>query len=368
MRTSTTFLLLEGVASAALASVVAMSTLGCDCSGSTHPTRRDAGTGPEQDATIAHDANYGDSPYLGPVDAYIVPDPDAFFATDPPPMTCYPDGGMGPWPDPPGGTPECPDDRNREGCRCEHVGETAACWPGHRANRNRGQCHDGMTTCLARDEFGGAWGPCVGAVLPTPGATRGPQACECFSAGRWAIDNLSPCFVSSGAGGTPPIYAVSTFIDPASGNAMCPRSITSVPPPPEPGTDWSTDALTVDCAGQFHLCYTLRAGDATMPHDTDCVLAETCVDTWYPTANAMQTLPPLPAWTSSDTACALAFTTTGGYGEMSVQGLSIECNEIGDTSGSRYVFNRVRYCPTSCNTNPSAPECANCMQGGSGNF
>jgi hypothetical protein len=340
--------------------------VGCSCS-TTHTTHHDAGT---PDGTVAPgtdggpmDADFRDTP-LVLRDAYIVPDPDAFFASDPPPMTCYPDGGMGPWPDPPGGTPECPDDRNREGCRCTNVGATAACWPGHRANRMRGICHDGTTTCMPRDEFGGVWGPCMGAVLPTPGATRGAAACECFSMGRWAIDNLSPCFVGPTSGGQ--YYAVSTYI--AGASAACPTTITT-PPSPQPGTTWSTDSLNVDCAGQFHLCYTLRAGNAMTPQPTDCTVAETCVDTWYPTANAMQALPPLPSWTGgAATACATQFATTGGYGEMSVQGLSIECDDIGDGSGARYVFNRVNYCPLACNTNPTGPGCTGCMMGGSGSF
>ena len=229
----------------------------------------------------------------------------------------------------------------------------------------RGICRDGVAECVARDEFGGQWGPCVGAVLPTPGATRGAAACECFSVGRWAIDNLSPCFVDYGSGG---VYAVSTFVG-AGGSAMCPTSISGTPPPsPEPGTVWSEDSLNVDCAGQFHLCYTLRAGSAMAPLDTDCVVAETCVDTWYPVAGVDQPLPPLPAWTSSDSACARAFRDSGGYGEMSVDGFSIECDDITDGSGERYVFNRVNYCPIRCNTMPTLPECMGCMMGGSGGF
>ena len=57
------------------------------------------------------------------------PNPDAFFADDPPPMVCLPDGTMGPPPEIPGGTPECPDDKNREGCPCTNLGQQAACWP-----------------------------------------------------------------------------------------------------------------------------------------------------------------------------------------------------------------------------------------------
>ena len=39
-----------------------------------------------------------------------------------------------------------------------------------------------------------------------------------------------------------------------------------------------------------------------------------------------------------------------------------------DGSGDEYVFNRVNYCPNICNTEPTRPECENCMQGGSGTF
>src|SRR5688572_14940002 len=62
-------------------------------------------------------------------------DPNAFFQTDPPPKMCNLDGTSFPQPEPPGGTPECPDDKNRAGCRCPEAGMQAPCWPGLRANR-----------------------------------------------------------------------------------------------------------------------------------------------------------------------------------------------------------------------------------------
>ncbi|NOY94278.1 MAG: hypothetical protein GXP55_24130 [Deltaproteobacteria bacterium] len=295
----------------------------------------------------------------------VGPNPDAFFAMDPPPRLCLEDGGTGPVPDPPGGTPDCPDDKNREGCRCEGVGTTAPCWPGLRVNRDRGICRDGTTTCEAFDEFTGRWGACVGAVLPDPSATLGPSACRCFSAGRWAIDNLSPCFVDYGGRG---VYAVSTYI--AGAGAQCPTLPASAAPPPtpEPGTDWSTDRLTVDCEGRFQLCYTLKAGNADTPSPSDCTVARVCTETWYTSRDMEQELPPLPSWTSSDAACARQFRDSGGYGEMSVTGLSVECDPIDDGSGGEYVFNRVNYCPADCASRPTAPECAGCMMGGSGGF
>jgi hypothetical protein len=341
--------------------------IGCSCDDGGRSSVRDGGPSsifdgapPTADGAPARP----DGAPSGPVDAYLAPDPDAYFFADPPPSSCFPDGGMGPWPDPPGGTPDCPDDRAREGCRCDNPGDTAACWPGPRRNRMRGICRDGVSTCMPRDEFGGQWGPCVGAVLPVEGVTLGPSACECFSMGRWEIDNLMPCFIDYG-GGT--MYAVSTFTSGASG--MCPTDVSSTPPPsPQPGTVWSNDRLTVDCAGRFMLCYSLRAGDAMAPAPTDCVVTRQCVETWYPEAGAVQELPPLPSWSSSESACATQFATTGGYGEMSVRGVSVECDDISDGSGGEYVFNRIPYCPLRCSETPDAPECERCAAGGSGSF
>jgi len=219
-----------------------------------------------------------------------------------------------------------------------------------------------MTTCMPFDEFTGRWGPCEGYVLPTPGGT-GRAACNCFSMGQWAIANLSPCFITYSPGG---VYAVSTYQD-ASGMPQCP-SVGSSPPPSPMGPNWSTDTLNVDCQGHFRLCYTLKAGSAMSPSASDCTVAQSCTEDWYDTPGTVQTFPPLPSWVGADPACAAQFASTGGYGEMSVVGLSVACDEIDDGSGGAYVFNRVNYCPLSCNTDPTGPGCAGCMSGGSGSF
>ena len=289
-------------------------------------------------------------------------DPDAFWANDPAPKYCYPDGG-GTTPQPPGGTPDCPDDKNRQGCACPTNGQTAACWPGLRVNRSQGVCHDGTTTCAPGHEgLGLQWGPCVGYQLPTPGATKGAAACQCFSSGQWAIKNLSPCFIGSGSSYS---GAVSTYID-GLGKAQCPDAANL--PNPQPGTTWSSDTLKVDCAGEFTLCYTLKAGDSTTPKATDCVLTKQCTTGFYPTKGQVTPFPDLASWTSSDASCATQFATTGGYGEMSVKGKSVLCEAVDDGNGNDYVFNRVQYCPLACNQNPQGPGCQNCSQGGSGGF
>ncbi len=334
---------------------------GLDCIGGmcTDPTGGpiDAGSTGGMDAGGSGfvDAGPGGPPDVGP-------NPDAFFADDPPPMVCLEDGGMGPPPDPPGGTPECPDDKNREGCRCDTPGATEACWPGLRANRGRGICRDGTTTCQPFDEFSGRWGPCMGYVLPVEGVERGPQACRCFSQGRWEIDNLSPCFVTYSPGG---VYAVSTHPD----TGQCPMGGAPTPPPVPPSSIWSRDRLTVDCEGRFELCYTIKSGSADAPSPADCTVARVCTgEFWYGTRDVVQELPDLPAWVGTDSTCAQRFRDSGGYGEMSVLGLSVECDAIDDGSGAEYVFNRVNYCPLRCSMDPSGPGCESCMRGGSGVF
>lgn len=293
----------------------------------------------------------------GPDGELPPPNPDAFWEDDPPPMYCGPDDA--PMPEAPGGTPECPDDKNREGCPCTTPGETAPCWPGLRANRNRGICSDGMTTCEQVFEFASVWGACTGFVPPSQTATTGAGACRCFSEGAWRLENLSPCIFSDASGAVAAI--VSTDL-----TAQCP----SVGPglPPMHSGDWSNNTLQVDCAGQFELCFTLKAGDVENPSDSDCVLAEICTSAWYPEPGEVMALPPLGGWTSTDTVCGQRFVDEGGYGEMSVLGESIECDPVDDGAGNRYVFNRTGYCPAECSDNPDLPECANCGQGGGGDF
>jgi hypothetical protein len=271
-----------------------------------------------------------------------------FFDNDPPPMTC--DGGGVP-PNPPGGTPQCPDDKNLENCPCPEQGKTAACWPGKRKNRNHGICHDGTTTCKLYGENDLRWGPCVGYQLPT--GPTGKAACGCFSGGHWQIDNLSPCFFTQN--GT--TVAVSTHL--VGNQIMCPDNVDSVPAEP-----WSTDTLKTDCTGYFKLCYAIKAGDPKNPQASDCQFVKVCSEAHYAPANTVVMFPPLPAWlsTPADDACVQQFINTGGYGEMSVVGQSDECE------GVDKVFQHVTYCPLSCNDPNPPPECAQCMPGGGGNF
>lgn len=306
------------------------------------------------------------------------PDTGDPYKNDPLPKYCVLDGGAEAGPIPTG-TADCPSDKNKPGCGCEKVGETAACWTGLRVNRKIGICKDGMTTCNQIDENTKAWGPCAGEVLPKPGVVRGTDACKCFSLGQWKLANLSPCFIEYN-GDTMNPYPVSTVTDGTGrtpkpvGQSDCPSIPQSTPaPPPLPGSDWTTDTLKVDCAGHYRLCYQLKAGDIKNPQPTDCAIMEKiCVEVDYLQADMEQTLPPLPAWTSTaaNTACAYKWRTSGGYGEMTVQGESVLCDKIDDGSGKAFVFNRIQYCPSKCENgmNATDPECSSCVQDGSGVF
>lgn len=303
------------------------------------------------------------------------PDGGDPYANDPPPPWCGPPGQ--PEPPKPGGTAECPDDKNKPGCGCDEVGKQAACWTGLRANRSLGICKDGTTTCVQVNENAKEWGPCVGEVLPKDGATKGADACKCFSAGQWKIANLSPCvikYTNDPAQPTDGYYAVSTVFETDGGAAHCPDVPQGSAPPPQSVGIWSTDTLKVDCAGHFKLCLRIRQGVFEAPNPaTDCILAEVCTEADYLKENVEQKWPDLPGWQGASKECAQRWDTVDptkspGYAEMIVKGKSVRCDNIDDGNGGDLVFNRIKYCPTSCRTNPDTDECKACQQSGQGGF
>jgi hypothetical protein len=334
------------------------------CGSNNQSTFVDGGTGPDGTLVFTSDGGVNhqhDVQLIGPVDTGA-PSQDAFFVNDPPPKYCGVEGGTAP----PtiGGTEMCPSDKNLPGCPCGTLGSTAPCWTGLRANRGLGDCKDGTATCISADEgTENVWSGCQGEVLPVKGAT-GAAACKCFSSGQWAITDLSPCFETYADNSD---YAFSSFIG-ADGGVVCTGSSTE--PPPVPGEPWSDDTVKVDCAGQFTLCYTIKAGSATNPQPTDCVIGKSCVSGPYPTANVVQAFPPLPAWGNlNNAACSATFIASGGYGEMTVQGQSVDCEGIGaNDGGAPEVFNRVPYCSFACTQNPSGSGCGSCQTMGGGTF
>jgi hypothetical protein len=207
-------------------------------------------------------------------------------------------------------------------------------------------------------------------VLPVPGATKGKDACACFSAGQWKIANLSPCTLAYTDQNGTQVNAVSTI--PSGNAANCPAQN---PPTAVPTENWSTDTLNVDCAGHYKLCLRIRQGVFETPNANDCILGEVCTESDYKTANVEQSWPDVPGWLGKDQACAKKWndtpqTSSPGYAEMIVKGLTVRCDAIDDGSGGDLVFNRVKYCPRSCNdpANAQQPECVKCQLSGQGQF
>jgi len=104
------------------------------------------------------------------------------------------------------------------------------------------------------------------------------------------------------------------------------------------------------------------------PKASDCTLQRLCLETWYDARDGAQNLPNLPAWRAEDEACVRRFVDRGGYGEMSVHGLSSDCDAVDNGHGEPYVFKRTRYCSSRCASRPDLPECKACGTGGSGHF
>lgn len=339
--------------------------------------------GSSSDSTFDDGSSSGSSGQFdtdGSFDPNKRPDAGDLYANDPPPKWCGPAGQ--PEPARPGGTLDCPDDKNKPGCACDVLGEQKPCWTGLRANRNLGVCKDGVATCVQLNENNKGWSECVGEVLPVPGATEGKNACKCFSEGQWKLANLAPCFLEvCGALEPDPdrpgsdrcvpstiTYRSATSSTVNGGTIVCPAAQN---PQPIPSQAWTTDTLKVDCAGEFELCYELKAGDFAAPNAADCSLAKVCTPkTFYPTEDVEQAFPDLGPWVSSNDACIQKWNAGGGYGEMTVKGLSVRCDAVDDGNGNSYVFNRVKYCPPKCRggANATLPECQGCQNGGSGTF
>jgi hypothetical protein len=292
------------------------------------------------------------------------PPQDDITRNDPPPPWCGPDSGV-PQPPPITGTAECPDDKNLPGCGCKNVGDKAACWTGYRKQRHLGNCKDGTTTCVGKDEVNNVWGPCVGEVLPVKDQATGKDACGCFSIGEWKIDNTAPCnWTNDGTN----YFAFAATFDGSGNTTDC--ALGKIPPVGvAPSGIWSTDTLKVDCAGTFKLCFKIKAGDYNNPQPTDCELGEVCVDAEYTTPNVEQKLPDLVTWAGKDPACSKKWehdtpnTVSPGYGEMVVRGKSFTCDAIDDGNGNDFVFHRVQYCPSICRDPAHATDaaCVSCQ-------
>jgi hypothetical protein len=278
------------------------------------------------------------------------------------------EGSVDPGP-PPGGTPNCPADNNLPGCPCfDTNAEAVACFTGDRKNRHRGACRDGTAKCVRQGELSTVYGACENEVLPVPGVSKGKDACVCFTEGRWRIENLWTCLWPLPGSFKGAMSTIPTGEAPPAVPGHCPpiadanNYIQNNTPPPQA---WSKNWLTVDCAGAFDLCITLKAGDANKPSDADCILKKVCTNGMYSTPGVEQLMPDLPGWITTDGACAQRWWDVGGYGEMEVKGMSVECDPV-----PGHLFTRITYCPSKCalDENKSLPECATCSANQDGTF
>jgi hypothetical protein len=176
-------------------------------------------------------------------------------------------------------------------------------------------------------------------------------ACGCLAHGDWNVANISPCFFMNGTAATVS-GAISTVYD--GQTAMCPLDDTAAPQAP-----WSTDTFETDCAGHYRLCFSLRAGDATNPKPTDCLVAVSCAESDYATSDVTQAWPPLPSWitTGAETTCAQTMAATGGYGIMTATGTPTGCGAV------TKAFAIFTYCPLTC-----IPPACTCQSMGTGVF
>ncbi len=64
-----------------------------------------------------------------------------------------------------------------QGCLCSVIGQTRACYTGPPPTENKGECKDGMQTCVGSETP--QWGPCTGSVLPAPEVCNGTVDANC---------------------------------------------------------------------------------------------------------------------------------------------------------------------------------------------
>ena len=104
------------------------------------------------------------------------------------------------------------------------------------------------------------------------------------------------------------------------------------------------------------MCFSLRHGSAESPSESDCVLAEQCVDFDYEAGDGASVELPLtmPGWTVTDQACAFLYEREGGYIEFHAEEAEVGCNS--GLEGSL----RTQTCPVHCAQQPDGPGCDAC--------
>jgi hypothetical protein len=178
--------------------------------------------------------------------------------------------------------------------------------------------------------------------------------CACAQPGSWQLANISPCFWHDGD----QIFMYSSRIL-ESGRLDCGTATIGEPPTP-PAPTWSSSSIELSCAGDFEVCWEIRAGVAEDPKPSDCVVVRVCTRFEYSQAGERIALPDLPAWVASDPACVESFDAEGGYGLATLQGALDAC---GGSTPEPAVFAVRNYCSPRCHAMPTAQGCNDCGLG-----
>jgi hypothetical protein len=176
-----------------------------------------------------------------------------------------------------------------------------------------------------------------------------PAACDCPL--EWDVDNITICGVESSSDPVraPLLYSTSM-------SAAC-ENYGDTFPQPVPRTPWSKQRIRSTCAGSGELCVTLKQGDWEHPGADDCVLARKCTPFTYNGENKVLELPPIEAWSVTDSACAYKFEANDGYLEFEND------SQLGCTP-----VEQKRVCPLSCARDHSTAECQACLREVEGTF
>jgi hypothetical protein len=102
-----------------------------------------------------------------------------------------------------------PDANDQAGCPCSEPGALRSCYVGPPSTRGVGLCQNGQQTCTKKDEIGGAWSPCTGAVTPTAEDCTGTTDRNCdgnIGCADPACATHPSCQPACKAGDTKPCY------------------------------------------------------------------------------------------------------------------------------------------------------------------
>ena len=178
--------------------------------------------------------------------------------------------------------------------------------------------------------------------------SQDPSTCSCPLSIQ--VDNLAICAAQSTLTAPPRVYSSAQ----TAGQATCEDDDGKFPHR-VPTAPWSKVRISSPCNGKGKMCFSLRHGTADQPKESDCVLAQECVEFDYETSDGGTfEIPEMPGWTVTDQACAFKYEREGGYIEFHAEEAEVGCNS--GLEGSL----RTQTCPVHCAQQPDGPGCDAC--------